>query len=316
MPGLLKGIAVFSVAIVAGFQAASAEDLSPTLQKIKESGAITLGYRDASIPMSYTDAEAQPAGFALDLCALVVSKVEQTLGLPDLKISYRPVAAVDAPALLQNGTIAIDCSATPVSTELSRPAVFSNPIFVSELRWMVPQRLRVEREGARRNWFETISPSSTEDLKGMPVVLTRGSAATSLVLTISSDRSLGLSILEAKDNAESFKLVETGKVSAFLADSVPLVSLKANAKNPGAFSFLGEAYPGSSYALMLGKDDRTLKNMADGVLSEAMRSGEYAKLYAKWFESPIPPRNVNLAYPMPEALKALVQAAANQPAAR
>ena len=316
MPGLLKGIAVISAAIVAGFQAASAEDLGPTLKKIKDSGAITIGYRDASIPMSYTDAQAQPAGFALDLCALVVSKVKQTLGLPDLKIDYRPVAAADAPALLQNGTIAIDCGATPVSPELSQQAAFSNPIFVSELRWIVPQRLRVEREGRHRTRIETISPSSTADLKGKPVALTRGSAVTSLVLTISSDRSLGFSILEAKDNAESFKLVETGKASAFLADSVLLVNLKANARNPGAFAFLGEAYPGASYALMLGKDGRTFKNLADAALSEAMRSGEYAKLYEKWFESPIPPRNVNLAYPMPEALKALVKATANRPAAQ
>ncbi|MGO9474811.1 MAG: amino acid ABC transporter substrate-binding protein [Rhodomicrobium sp.] len=316
MPGLLKAIAVISVATVAGFQAVRAEELGPTLQKIKASGAMTLGYRDASIPMSYSDAQAQPAGFALDLCALVASKVKQTLGLADLKIDYRPVAAADAPALLKNGAIAIDCAATPVSAELSQQAAFSNPIFVSELRWIVPQRLRVEREGRRRNWFESISPSSTEDLKGMPVALTRGSAAASLVLTISSDRSLGLSIIEAKDNAESFKLVETGKASAFLADSLLLMNLKANAKNPGAFAFLGEAYPGASYAFMLSKDDRAFKNLADGALAGAMRSGEYAELYAKWFESPIPPRNVNLAYPMPENLKALVKAAADRPAAQ
>ena len=134
----------------------------------------------------------------------------------------------------------------------------------------------------------------------------------SLVLALSSDRSLGLSIVEGKDDAESFKLVESGKAAAFLAGDLLLVSLKANAKNPDGYGFLSDAYPGVPYALMLGKDDSTFMDLVNGVLAEAMRSGEYAKLYTKWFESPIPPKNVNLAYPMPEELKKLVKMVAER----
>ncbi len=59
---------------------------------------------------------------------------------------------------------------------------------------------------------------------------------------------------------------------------------------------------------MIRKDDKAFKELVDGVLAETMKSGEYAKIYAKWFESPIPPKNVNLAYPMPEKLKQLIKA--------
>ncbi len=306
MPNLPKTIAVILLAVFA-VQAAQAD----TLQKIKDSGSMTIGYRENSIPMSYADNQ-QPIGFALDLCAAVVSKIKERLGLAELKIDYQAVTQAGAVQQLESGAIALDCAPAPVRAELAQQAAFSEPVFVSELKWIAPRRLRVEREGRRGTYYETISPASTEDLKGKPVVLTQGTGETSLVLALSSDRSLGLSILEAKDNAESFKLLESGKASAFLADDVLLVALKANAKNPDGFGFLSDAYPGVPYALMLGKDDSQFKELVDGALSEAMVSGEYAKLYAKWFESPIPPKNVNLAYPMPEQLKALLKAAASK----
>jgi glutamate/aspartate transport system substrate-binding protein len=305
MSGLPKKIAA-AAALIAGFQAANADDLGPSLQKIKDAGAIVIGYRDTAVPISYTDAQQQPVGFALDLCALAVSKVKQTLGLDDLKINYKSVTPTDGVAPVADGTIDLDCGAAPVKPE-EQNAAFSIPVFESELKWIVRRKLRVEREGRRRTRWETISPSSTEDLKGQTVALTQGSAATLLVLSLSSDRSLGLSIVMGKDNAEAFKLVETGKASAFLADDVLLAGLKAGAKNPDALGFLDEAYPGQPYALMLRKDDKPFKDLVDSALTEAMSSGEYAKIYAKWFESPIPPKDVNLAIPMPQKLKQLVK---------
>ena len=159
-------------------------------QRIKDTGAITLGYRENSIPMSYADAH-QPMGFALDLCAGAVSKVKQKLGLAELRIDYQAVTQAEAAALLATGAMAIDCAATPTRAELAQQAAFSEPVFVSELRWIAPRRLRVEREGRRGTRYETISPATAEDLKGKPVALTQGAGVTSLVLTLSSDRSLG-----------------------------------------------------------------------------------------------------------------------------
>jgi glutamate/aspartate transport system substrate-binding protein len=311
MSGLPMKIAA-AAALIAGFQAANADDLGPSLQKIKEAGAIAIGYRDSAIPMSYTDAQQQPVGFALDLCALAVSKVQQTLGLAGMKIDYKPVTSANSARLIADGTVDFDCGAVPVKPE-EQKAAFSIPVFESEFKWIVRRKLRVEREGRRRTRWETISPSSTEDLKGQTVALTQGSAATFLVLSLSSDRSLGVSIVMGKDNAEAFKLVETGKASAFLADDVLLAGLKAGAKNPDALGFLDEAYPGQPYALMLRKDDKPFKNLVDSALTEAMSSGEYAMIYAKWFESPIPPKGVNLAIPMPQKLKQLVKMPAEVP---
>jgi glutamate/aspartate transport system substrate-binding protein len=304
MPDLL--IAAGAAALIASFQGTKAEDLGPSLQKIKEAGAITMGYREAAIPLSYTDAQQRPVGFALDLCALVASKVKQTLGLDGLQINYKPVTPTESAALIADGTVDLDCSAAPVKPD-EQNAAFSAPVYESELKWIVPRKLRVEREGrhgTRRVW---ISPSSTEDLKGQTVVLTQGSGTALLVLTLSNDRSLGLSIVMGKDDAEAFRLIETGKASAFLADDVLLAGLKAGAKNPEAYGFLDEAYPGQSYGFRLRKNDEPFKTLVDSALTEAVNSGEYAKIYAKWFESPIPPKNVNLSIPMPRKLKQTVK---------
>ncbi len=298
-------IAVLGVCSIAGLAAAQAQDLGPTLQKIKNAGAITMGYRESAIPMSYLDGEQKPIGFSLDLCGFVADKVKQTLGLADLKIIYQAVTPDNRAALIQDGTVAIECGATPNTPEMQKQAAFSSPIYTSELRWIVPQKLRIETEGRRRR-VEVRTPTSADDLKGKTIALTQGSAATPMVLTLSSDRSLGLSILQGKDYAESFKLVESGKASAFLEDDVLLVGLKANAKNPDAFGFLDDGYPGTSYALMIPKEDKPFKDLVDGVIKESMKSGEFGKTYSKWFESPIPPKNVNLAYPMPEKLKQLI----------
>src|SRR5262249_47843495 len=175
-------------------------------------------------------------------------------GLENLKINYKAVTPSESAALIADGTVDLDCSAVPVKPD-EQNAVFSTPVYESELKWIVPRKLRVEREGRRGTRRVWISPSSAEDLKGQTVVLTQGSGATLLVLTLSNDRSLGLSIVMGKDNAEAFKLVETGKASAFLADDVLLAGLKAGAKNPEAYGFLDEAYPGQPYGFRFRKDD-------------------------------------------------------------
>ena len=144
MPGLFKTIAVMLPVLFAGLEVANAD----TLQRIKDTGAIVIGYRQDAIPMSYADAH-QPVGFALDLCAAVAATVKAKLGVAELKVDYQAVTQADAPRLLSSGAIAIDCAPAPVSAELAQQAAFSDPMFVSELKWIVPRRLRVEREGRR-----------------------------------------------------------------------------------------------------------------------------------------------------------------------
>jgi glutamate/aspartate transport system substrate-binding protein len=280
----------------------------PALDKIKSSGAIVIGYVEGGVPFSYRDAD-NAAGFAIDLCVLVADKLKQALGLPEIKIDYRLMAPAERADLLGSGAVDIDCGAARAAGRLSREAGSSTPIYVSQLAWLAPRQLRVEldSEGYRRKRYEVKTPVSPDDLRGATVALTQNSAATPAVLALSVDRFLGLSILHGKDPAEAFKLVEAGKASAFIDDDALLLGLKAGAKNPDTYAVIAGGRPGAAYALLLRKDDAAFKALADGAIGEAMKSGEFEKLYTKWFESPIPPRNINLAHPMPAALKQLVK---------
>jgi glutamate/aspartate transport system substrate-binding protein len=309
---LTKKIAAVCLSTVSGFAAASAEDLGPTLEKIKKAGTITIGHRDNAVPLSYLDAQQKAAGFSIDLCGLVVDSIKQKLGLAELKVNYEAVTPANEVSLVHDGAVDLECGATRISAEVQQQAAVSLPIYASELKWIVPKRLRVETEGRRRR-PEVRTASSVDDLRNKTVVLMQGSAAMPLVLTISSDRSLGLSILNAKDAAAGFKLVESGQASAFLEDSLTLLGLKASAKNPDAFGFLDDSYLGGAfYSLLMRKDDRPFKDLVDRAIVGAIRSGDHGNLYSKWFESPIPPKNVNLSYPMPLRLRQLIEQPSNQ----
>ena len=308
MSGLARTIAALGTASIAWLAAASgawAEDDGPALQKIGQAGAIALGYREDAAPFSYIGADQQPVGFALDLCGLVAEKVVEHLRLSGIRIDTTPVTSANRAALLNAGDIDIDCSAVPKSAELARDAAVSIPIYASQFRWLVPRQIEREEEGRAR--AEVRTPGTVDDLLGKTVVLTQGSAAVVPVLDLSLGRFLGLSILYAKDPAAAFKLVETGQAAAFIDNDVVLLGLKANAKNPDGFGFLQDSFPSVSYVLATRKDDPQFKELVDNVLTEAMKSGEYAKLYAKWFESPIPPGDISLNYAMPERVKRLVK---------
>ncbi len=124
---------------------------------------------------------------------------------------------------------------------------------------------------------------------------------------LNTEKGLGMKILQGRDHAESFLLVQTGRAAAFMEDDILLAGLKATAGSPDDFAFLTDAFPSDPYGLVVSRDDPGFKQLVDEVLKETMQSGAYDKLYAKWFERPIPPKNINLNFPQSEKLKQLVK---------
>jgi glutamate/aspartate transport system substrate-binding protein len=293
MTNIVRGIAASCLLLVLGAVAPGyGQGLGPTLEKIKSQKTITIGYRETSVPLSYLDNEQKPVGFSIDLCQLVVQKVKAKLGLPDLQTAYVAVTSSTRMPLISNGTIDIECGSTANNVPRQQQVAFSVTTFAPQFRWIA-----LKDSGLK----------STEDLKGKTVILTSGSNTNGFVATLNGEQSLGMTILKGKDHAESFIYVETGRAAAFMEDDILLAGLKANNKNPNAFVFLKDEYLSDPYALMFRKDDAPFKQIVDGALTEAMKSGEYAKLYAKWFESPVPPKGINLTFPMSERLKGLIQ---------
>jgi glutamate/aspartate transport system substrate-binding protein len=288
--GSALGFAVFC--LISAPSIASAESLGPTLQRIKDAGTITIGHREASVSLSYLDDNQKPIGFSLELCDLVVAKVKSKLGMPGLKVAYQAVNSSNRIPLVKNGTVDIECGSTANTIQRQSEVSFSLIFYAPQFKWIA---------------LKSSGIKTTDDLKGKAVVVTQGTNTAQFVAKLNADKELGMKILQGKDHAESFLLVQTGRASAFMEDDILLAGLKATAQAPDEFAFLTDAFPSDPYGLVMSKDDPGFKQLVDDTLRETMKSGTYDKLYVKWFESPIPPKNINLNFPESDKLKELVK---------
>ena len=279
--------------------AANAQELTGTLKKVKETGAIAMGVRESSVPFSYLDDKQQPVGFAIDVCQKVVDAVRAKLAMPGLKVVMTPVTSSTRIPLLANGTIDLECGSTTNNAARQQQVAFSNTYFLTASRF-------VSKAAAGIN--------DIDGLKGKTVVSTSGTTNIVQLNAANTARSLGLNILTAKDHAESFLLVETGRAAAFVMDDVLLASLVAASKDPAAYRISTDAFSQPEpYAIMLRKDDPGFKQLVDSTTATLFRSPEGRALYDRWFTQAIPPRGLNLNLPMAPVLQRAFQDPSDSP---
>jgi glutamate/aspartate transport system substrate-binding protein len=261
---------------------------SGTLKKIKDSGTITIGYRDASIPFSYLNDQQQPIGYAMDICGKIVDAVKTKLNMPNLKVALNPVTSSTRIPLMANGTIDLECGSTTNNAERKKQVDFGMTYFVNQYRY-------VAKKSAKMN--------TIDDLKGQTVVSTAGTTDIKALNELNSAKNMGMNILSANDHPAAFLMVETGRAKAFLMDDILLAGLVANSKNPSEFHISSESLGVEPYSLMLRRDDPEFKKLVDDTMTKLVKSGEIEKIYSKWFMSPIPPKNINLNVPISDSLK-------------
>lgn len=271
---------------------AMADDLTGTLKKIKETGSIVVGHRESSVPFSYLDDKQQPIGYSMDLCDRVVQAVKTELKLADLKVTLQPVTSSNRIPLLINGTIDMECGSTTNSQERQKQVSFGVTTFVTNVKTVVKKSSGI---------------NSLADLNGKPIVTTSGTTSVQLVKAHEKGSKIDFKEIYGKDHAESFLLVESDRAAAFVMDDILLAGLVAQSKSPADFKYLDEVLRTEPYGIMLRKDDAQFKGVVDRTLSGLMKSGEINKIYAKWFESPIPPKGVNLRFPMSPELKEAIK---------
>ena len=264
---------------------------SPTLEKIRELGKITFGYREASIPFAYLGTDQKPTGLSLDLCAAVADKVRSALRRPELATDTVAVDASNRIPLLQNGTVDIECGSTTNTAERQKQVSFSIATYVASPRWLVAASSAV---------------TELKALEGQTIVVTQGSLNLGVVQKIIAEQQLKVKIVQAKDHAESILMLRTDRAAAWFEDDILVAGMVANAPDPKAYRMLAATYAPTYYGLMMRREDPEFKALVDATIREKMASGEFNRLYAKWFEQPIPPKGLNLLLPMSEAMKARV----------
>jgi glutamate/aspartate transport system substrate-binding protein len=267
---------------------ASAQD---TLKKIKDTGTITLGHRDSSIPFSYYDDKQQVVGYAMDICYKVVDAIKAELKLPKIDIKLNPVTSATRIPLMANGTIDLECGSTTNNLERQKQVAFATTHFVTANRFV----------SKKASNLKTVS-----DLKGKTVVSTSGTTNIKNANEINVEKKLDMKIIAAKDHAEAFLTVETGRAVAFFMDDILLYSLVANSKNPSEWAISADALTIEPYGIMMRKDDAAFKKVVNGAINNLYQSGEINKIYDKWFLKPVPPKGINLNVPMSAPFKKIV----------
>ena len=276
-------LGVFAVAIAA---AVSAQD---TLKKAKDTGSFTIGYRESSIPFSYLDDKQQPIGYAMDLCMKVFDAVKAELKMPDLKLNLQPVTSSNRIPLLQNGTIDLECGSTTNSVERQKQVSFGPTYFVINVTAAVKKSSGIK---------------NLADLNGKTISTTSGTTSVPLLKKYEKTKNAEIKEIYGKDHAESFLLLTQDRTSAFVMDDILLAGQIANSSSPGDYMIIPESLRTEPYSMMIRKDDPQFKALVDKTVGGVMKSGEIDKIYAKWFTSPIPPKNVNLNFPETPAIKA------------
>ena len=274
--------------------AAYAQAQQPTLDKIKASGKAVLGVREASPPMAYMlGAQDKYVGYHVELCERVLKEVA-----PAAKLEYMAITAQNTMALVSNGTVDIGCGPTTNNTARQQQVAFAVTTYVSEVRMAVRADSDIK---------------SISQLGGRNVAASTGTTAVQMLRK--QERAVGapINVMLGKDHAESFLLLETGRVDAFVLDDNLLAGVIASSKNPAGFRIVGETMGSEPIALLFRKDDPAFKAAVDGVLTKLMQSGEVEKIYNKWFVNPIPPKNVSLNLPMGDTLKGLIAAPNDKP---
>jgi len=287
--GILSvGLVTLSALLLAAGPVAAQEG---TLKKIKETNTITLGHRDASIPFSYFDDKQQAVGYAMDLCGKIVDAVKAELKMPNLQVKLNPVTSATRIPLMANGTVDLECGSTTNNLERQKQVAFTITHFVTANRFVSKKAANLK---------------TLDDLKGKTIVSTSGTTNIKQITELNGQKNLGMTILPAKDHAESFLMVETGRAVAFFMDDILLYSLVANSKNPSEWVISADALSVEPYGIMLRRDDPSFKKVVDDAMTKVYKSGEINAIYAKWFLKPVPPKGINLNVPMSEVFKHVV----------
>lgn len=280
-----------ALAIVSLFPAVHAAELSGSLKKIKDSGTIVLGHRDSSIPFSYLANDSKPVGYSVEIAQAVADEVKKELKMPGLKVKYNLVTSQTRIPLVQNSTVDIECGSTTNNLERQQQVAFSLGIF---------------QIGTRLLTKKTSGINDFPDLTGKNVVTTAGTTSERLLKKMNEEKKMKMRIISAKDHGESFLMLESGRAVAFMMDDALLAGEMAKAKKPADWAIVGQPQSSEIYGCMLRKGDPAFKAVVDRAIAGLYKSGKIHSIYGRWFQQSIPPKGLNMGFPMSNELKRLV----------
>jgi glutamate/aspartate transport system substrate-binding protein len=254
-------------------QGANVGALTGTLKKIRDSGTITLGYRESSLPFAYLNHRQQPIGYSMDLCREVVEEVSTELDGMEVKTALTPVTSADRFDKVKSGAVDLECGSTTNNLQRQKEMAFSPVFFVAGTKLMVPK---------------TSPVTSYRDLAGKTAVVTAGTTNEGALRALSDKQKLGINIVTARDHAQSFAMLAAGKASAFATDDVLLYGIIATEPAARDMKVVGEYLSYDPYGLVYRRDDPAFAAVVERAFARMAQERRLAELYNKWFVRRLP----------------------------
>ena len=262
------------VAVCAGAQeSTNVGVLSGTLKKVKDTGTITLGYRESSLPFSYLNKRHQPIGYSIDLCREIVEDVSTELDGMEIKIAFTPVTPANRLQKVALGEVDLECGSTTGNVQRRKEVAFSPVFFVAGTKLMVPKSSTI---------------GSYRDLAGKTAVVTAGTTNEVSLRTLSDKQKLGIAIVTAPDHAQSMQVLTAGKADAFATDDVLLYGFIATDKSASGMKVVGEYLSYDPYGLVYRRDDPGFAAVVDRAFARMAGERRLTELYNKWFLRRLP----------------------------
>ena len=264
-----------------------------TLEKIGRYGAIYIGYRESAVPFSYLDADGKVVGYSWELCLHIAEAVRARLDRPDLAVVPVPVTPGSRQTMIESGTIDLKCGALSNTGQRQRTAAFSVTTFVAEVQALVRRDAGI---------------AALKEMQGKVVSTTTGSTSEVYLRALAQRQGLNFNYRYARDPAAALRQLQNGVADVVALDNVLLKNLLVGlpAADRAGLRVLDETFAVEPYAIMFRRKDPEFKKLVDDTLIGLMESGEFARIYAKWFTSPIPPGGIDLDLPMSDLLKQLI----------
>jgi ABC-type amino acid transport substrate-binding protein len=263
----MRSVLVMCVLLSAMALPAAAQEIRPTLDKIKETGTIQLGYRETSRPFSFVGSDGKPAGYSVDLCERVAAAVGQSLKLPGLKTSWVAVTPGDRISRLVKGSIDLECGSTTITFGRMEQVAFSHMIFV---------------DGGSLLATVASGIGGVKDLGGKRVGIIPNTTTEKALGAALAAASLQATIVAVTEHSQGLKGLEEGQFDAYASDRVLLAGLLTTAKTPARLRLSAEFFSYEPYGLMMRRGDNAFQAQVNRTLSSLYRSG-LVQIYERWF---------------------------------
>ncbi len=270
--------------------------LAGTLLKARDSGAVTIGYRQSSMPFSYVSDRREPIGYSIDLCRLIVDGISEAVGRT-IAMKWQIVTSESRIDAVRSGAVDLECGSTTSNLERQKLVGFSPVMFVAGTKLLV-------RKG---------SPvKSYRDLAGRKVAVTAGTTNEAALRQLSQKFKVNFELVVSPDHAASFDLLAAGKVDAFATDDVLLYGFLAERNVQPQYEVVGEFLSYDPYGIMFRRDDPQLAALVNDTFRQLAEDHELERRYNRWFLRKLPSgQSINL--PMSPQLATIFQSLGGVP---